>query len=167
MNRATRRITMSGLFTAAGILLPVLFHAIGLGPVFLPMFWPVAISGFFLTPFFGFCVGIATPVLSFFFTGMPPVPILYKMIIELAVLAGAISFFARRRRDAIVVPLVLGVMISLAAGMAGSYLISMMLNIPAGLYALSSIVGSLPGIAVMLIIIPVIVKKLDLSMRER
>lgn len=48
-NRATRNIVLSALFIALGIIIPILFHAVGMGSVFLPMHIPVILAGFFST----------------------------------------------------------------------------------------------------------------------
>jgi type III secretory pathway component EscT len=43
---STKDLTLSGLFITMGLLLPIVFHGVGIGAVFLAMFWPVAASGF-------------------------------------------------------------------------------------------------------------------------
>ena len=65
----SRHIVLSALFITLGLVLPMLFHGLGLGRFFLPMFWPVAASGFFLTAPFCLAVGILTPWVSFLLTG--------------------------------------------------------------------------------------------------
>lgn len=42
----TRDLILAALFVALGLLLPVMFHAIGAGPVMLPMHIPVLLCGF-------------------------------------------------------------------------------------------------------------------------
>jgi hypothetical protein len=83
----TRKITLSALFVALGILIPfVTSHAFGVqGTVLLPMHFSVMLSGLLCGPIYGLMVGIITPVLSAFLTGMPPLfPMLPIMTAELA-----------------------------------------------------------------------------------
>ena len=73
MNKLSKQITTSGILIAVGIILPLVFHTFALGgPVFLPMHIPILLGGFLLTPLFAVLVGLATPLLSCFLTGTPP-----------------------------------------------------------------------------------------------
>lgn len=45
-NSATKELVLSALFIALGVVLPMVFHAIGAGPVFLPMHIPVLLRDF-------------------------------------------------------------------------------------------------------------------------
>ena len=47
MNRDLRKTALGGLFVAMGVLVPIMFHAVGLGKTFLPMHIPVILSGFY------------------------------------------------------------------------------------------------------------------------
>lgn len=79
------KMTRAAMMIALGILLPMAFHAIpNSGSIFLPMHLPVLLAGFLCGPFYGLLVGIATPLLSSLWTGMPPLAILPGMIAELA-----------------------------------------------------------------------------------
>ena len=49
------------LLVAAGIILPMMFHAVGMGKVFLPMHIPVLLAGFMVGPIIGGLVGFLTP----------------------------------------------------------------------------------------------------------
>lgn len=44
----TKNLVMSALFVALGILIPMIFHSMGLGKAFLPMHIPVLLAGFIL-----------------------------------------------------------------------------------------------------------------------
>jgi len=107
-------MTLSAMFIALGVLLPIVFHSIGLGSIFLPMFWPVAIAVFFLPTTFAALVGILTPLMSFLFTGMPPIspPILYLMIVELLALSLVTSVLYTGTRWGIFLPLLAGLLCS-------------------------------------------------------
>jgi len=58
-------------------------HAFFWWPMFLPMHIPVLVAGFLLPWQFAALVGITTPLLSSFLTGMPPVPTVFTMTAEL------------------------------------------------------------------------------------
>ena len=82
---------LSGLFIALGVIVPILFHMVGLGSFMLPMFWPLCLGAFMLSPAFAILIGILTPLISMLLTGMPPAPVSYLMAPELAVACGLIS----------------------------------------------------------------------------
>ncbi|NLM62488.1 MAG: ECF transporter S component [Clostridiales bacterium] len=92
-----RDIIISALMIALGILLPMAFHAFGLGSTFLPMHIPVLIAGYLLPVHFSIIVGAVTPFLSSILTGMPPFfPIMPYMCFELAAYGAAVSFIRKR-----------------------------------------------------------------------
>ena len=74
MTRSLRQLILGSLFMALGLVVPMLFHGLGLGPMLMPMFWPLALAGYWLSPALGAVVGLCTPALSALVTGMPPVP---------------------------------------------------------------------------------------------
>jgi hypothetical protein len=92
-----RDMVLGGLFGALGIVVPMLFHAVGLGKVFLPMYLPILALGLMVSWEVALIVGCATPLLSAVLTGMPPLapPIAALMATELACLA-AVASLARR-----------------------------------------------------------------------
>ncbi|MBN2415645.1 ECF transporter S component [bacterium] len=159
MHPVSRTVTFSGLFIALGVLLPLLFHSVGLGPVFLPMFWPVAAAGFFLAPGPALFVGMCTPFLSLLLTGMPPVPMVYKMVMELAVLGAVVSAVRTRLPYGRLPTLLIAICAAELTGIAGSALLAPLLGLPPALYAAGGLVRSLPGIAVMLILLPLLLAR--------
>ncbi|MBU1099759.1 MAG: ECF transporter S component [Bacteroidetes bacterium] len=82
-----RQLPLTALFIAIGIVLPQLFHLLGLGSIFLPMFLPVYLAALFLSLKYSILVALLTPTISFLITGMPPIvpPILLLMLLELSV----------------------------------------------------------------------------------
>lgn len=135
MTDRTKYITLSAPFIAMGILFPILFHSIGLGPMFLPMFWPVVISAFFLPIPYIVAVGILTPLLSSFMTGMPPPPILYKMIFELGILSVVLGYLYKSTRYGVFWLILLGLIIAIFAGFVGSIIIAPLFGLPPEFYA--------------------------------
>ena len=153
------------MFIALGILTPIVFHAIGLGKIFLPMFWPVAASIFFLPVPFAVLVGVLTPVLSFLLMGMPPVspPILYRMMIELLFLTLCTGLLYRNAK--------MGVVFSLLIGLLGSRVVTFLLtlllrpfygfDLQKAVKAASVEIGfSMAGIGTILVLIPFLINRI-------
>lgn len=95
-NSTTKNLVTSALLIAIGVLLPQLFHTFGqtAGQVFLPMHIPVIMAGLMVGPLWGMGVAVFIPVVSMLFLGMPQIPMLWFMIVELvayAVFSGLLS----------------------------------------------------------------------------
>ena len=69
---SSRDLAYAGLFGAAALLLPVLFHLVHLGHIFLPMFLPLLALAFLVRPAPAAVTAAITPLLSAAVTGMPP-----------------------------------------------------------------------------------------------
>jgi hypothetical protein len=158
----TQKLTLSAAFLALGVLFPILFHAVGLGSVFLPMYWPVAAAGFFLPLPFAVWVGVITPALSFLLTGMPPVspPILQVMAPELAVLAFLTGLLYRKARMAIWPSVFVGLLASRFALFLGAGLLGKALGLPPRWASPAMLAKSLPGVLAILILVPPLVGRL-------
>ncbi len=159
---SARFITHSALYLSLAVLLPIGFHAFGLGGrVFLPMHLPVLLAGFLVGPASGLLVGILAPTLSYLLTGMPPTYALPLMSAELPIY-GLIAGLAYVR-------LQMNVYISLIIAMIAGrlvfglclFLLGMFIDLPydAAMFFSSAgaIVSGLPGIAVQLALVPVLV----------
>ncbi len=160
---ATRHITLSAFFIALGLVLPAVFHMIGIGSTFLPMFWPVAMAAFMVPWPFALAVAIGTPMLSSLLTGMPPVspPILHMMVAELAVLALGIALFPSSRLRSPLWALSAGILASRLTGFFAALLLARLLGLPPTWSAAAMMIKGLPGVAVMLVLIPLLVKRLQ------
>jgi hypothetical protein len=166
---ATRHITLSSLFIALGLLLPVVFHLIGIGSTFLPMFWPVAIAAFLLPWPYALSVALGTPILSSLLTGMPPVspPILHMMLAELSALALAIALFPKGKKLSPFWALLAGILASRAIGFMAAMLLARLLGLPPTWSAAAMMIKGAPGLAIMFVLIPVLVKRLLQLVREQ
>ena len=104
-DEAIRALPLAAMLTALGVLLPQLFHMLGLGSTFLPMFLPVLAAGLLLPPRPVLTVGVLTPLLSWMLTGMPPLspPILPLMLVELPAAAAVAGLLRRRLRWPVIV----------------------------------------------------------------
>ena len=81
---ALRKSLSAAVCIALCVVLPLVFHAVPNGGIlFSPMHLPVLLAGIITSWPFGLLVGIAGPLLSFLFTGMPGAPMLPQMMVEL------------------------------------------------------------------------------------
>ena len=71
-NVRARELAYCGLFGAAAMLLPVVFHLLKLGSMFMPMYLPLIALAFFVGPLPAALTSFMTPLLSGVLTGMPP-----------------------------------------------------------------------------------------------
>ncbi|MFN3284939.1 MAG: ECF transporter S component [bacterium] len=164
----------TGLGLALAILLPVFFHLFGLGPTFLPMHLPALLVGALFGPGAGFLVGTVAPVASGLLTGMPPlVPVGVLMTAELATY-GAVAGWVRlaladRYRGSTAHPLIREYAWLLSALLAGRVILGLWaavlgplvgLRVPATTYVAAAVASGLPGIAVQLVLVPLLAWKL-------
>lgn len=165
-----KRLVYAGLFVAFGLLLPMLFHALGMaGAVFSPMHIPVLPAGLGLGPALGAAVGLLTPLLSFILTGMPPAspPILPLMMVEPAVyglVAGVLVLQTGRERHSVWLSLI-GAMAAgrIALGFAAVVAVRLFgWEADPLAYVLGSLVTGLPGIVPHLLLLPALYRLLRL-----
>ena len=97
-NSLARNLTSAGLLLAIGLVLPHFFTAFGreMGTIFSPMDLTVLLGGLILGWRYGLVLGIITPMISTFLTGMPPFPIALTMLFQLGVM-GLITGLLRNK----------------------------------------------------------------------
>lgn len=160
----TSKLTYSALFLAFGVILPQVFHFFGgTGPVFLPMHIPVLLGGFFLGPVSGLILGILTPVFSSLLTGMPAIPILYFMILELAAYGLFAGIFYRQLRLNRFLALILAMGAGRLVLALGVFTLQAMLGLklsPAQ-YLTGALTSGIPGMMIQLVFIPMVVNLLE------
>ncbi len=164
MRTNLKQLVLTALMIALGVLFPMLFHALGAGTVFLPMHIPVLLCGFLCGAPWGAACGLIVPFLSSLLTGMPPLyPMAVSMSLELCAYGALTGLFYRKFKLNIYVSLlgamllgraVYGIVNAVLLGMAGT---------PYGFNAFvtASFVTSLPGIALQLIFVPIVVIALE------
>ena len=161
-NSSIRNLIIGGLFVALGIVIPIAFHFIGAGSVFLPMHIPILLAGFIAGPTIGGFTGAITPILSALLTGMPPLmpPKAQMMVAELAVY-GLLSGFTYKVKH-------LNLILSLIIAMFGGRIVYGILAafilplfgfnpVPVFYPITAGIITSLPGVISQLVLIPPIV----------
>lgn len=158
------KMVYSGVLIALGILLPQAFHVFGqnAGMMFLPIHIPILMAGCLLGPLYGGIVGFIVPILSSVLTGMPPVPKLYFMLVELTVY-GIVTGIMIRKTNVYISLLV--------AMMSGRVFYGLSLVVGVNLFQIHApfanwtaftggIVSGIPGIAIQLLILPILYKAL-------
>ena len=97
-----KKAILTAACIALCVVLPMAFHAIpNAGNIYCPMHMPVLLCGLVCGWPFGLLCGVAGPLLSSLFTGMPPAAYLPSMIIELAaygLTAGLVMRFVHTRK---------------------------------------------------------------------
>jgi len=157
---ALRRLVFSALFIAFGLVVPQAFHALGMGgSIFLPMHIPVLIGGLVMGPVPGLIVGAAAPLLSSVLTGMPPLnsPIVFLMTLELAAY-GLVAGGLMRWRGNLMLSLVGAMLAGRVVLGLGVALVRLFLPFPGTpvAYVLGSLVSGLPGLAIQLVLVPLV-----------
>lgn len=160
----TKKLVFSALCIAIGVVLPQAFHMIpNAGSIFLPMHIPVLFCGLLCGALYGGLCGALTCLLSHLIFGMPPAPVFPGMICELivyGVVAGLMSQILKNKNIGIIY-------VELIVAMLCGRIVSGVLNaliFKAGAYSMQmwlagSFVTALPGIAIQLVLIPILVDR--------
>ena len=97
MRTNVKKLVIAALMIALGVLLPMLFHSLGAGTVFLPMHIPVLLCGLLCGVPYGAACGLIAPFLSSTLTGMPPLyPVAVSMSLELCAYGALTGLFYRK-----------------------------------------------------------------------
>jgi hypothetical protein len=148
-----REMALGGLFCALGMVVPILFHAAGLGRVFLPMHLPVLAAGMLLRPRIALAVGLLTPWGSMLLTGMPPFPLVILLSLELAALAGTAAVLLSLRLPWLVA-LPAAVCVRCLLTWLLTSLFGSMLGLPAQAAGWAAVLAGLPGILLQIVCVP-------------
>lgn len=162
-----KKIVYSAMCLALSVVLPLAFHSIpDAGSILLPMHLPVLLCGLICGWPYGLACGALAPVLSSIITGMPPFAYLPAMVCELAVyglVSGLLNRYVRTGK------FFGDIYISLVSAMLAGRIVGGILNaliFSVGKYSMpiwitGYFVTSLPGIIILLVLIPVIVFALE------
>jgi len=175
-----REILIGALFAALGVVVPILFHLLGLGRVFLPMHLPILAAGFFVSPAVAAALGFVTPWVSSFLTGMPPLPVAVLMSLELPVLAGVASLCYQTLKGEVhgnrwvgkIIVVWGSTLIAIVARITVDLVllakvVAPLLQLPAGSFGLAAVLAGTPGIVLQLTIVPTIVLAIERMGKER
>lgn len=159
-----KRISLCAMCVALCYILPIAFHAVGLGGILSPMHIPVLLCGIVCGGGYGLICGILGPVLSSLISSMPPMMMLLRMVPELCVygLAGGLAMrYIRTGRAA--ADVYISMVIAMIAGrIVGGIATAIFYTVTSGVYSIalwatSYFVEALPGIAAHLVLVPVLV----------
>lgn len=163
-----RNIPLSALFATLGVLFPLLFHFIGLGSMFLPMFLPLTMAATLLPPAFAVSIAIITPLCSLFFTGMPPLypPILLMVLVELVTLSLITSILYVRKKWSIWITLCIACLADRIILYGFILFFAEMLDFPEKFYSITVVFYGIPGIILIFLVVPATLKFLRRSYPE-
>lgn len=159
-NKTIFNLTLAGMCLAISIVMPTVFHFAGPqgGKMFLPLFWGVAMAALLLPAKYAVMVAVFAPVLSHLISAMPPIPMLYFMLVELFVYACMISVLKNKLPAPVVI--LTGLIVSRVSYIAIVSLAAMVFSLPPAFAGFTVLLGgvliSLPGIIAQAIIIPTI-----------
>lgn len=160
---SVKRIIWCAVCVALCYVLPVAFHAVGLGTVLSPMHIPVLLCGLVCGGFYGAVCGVFGPILSSVLSGMPPAAMLVTMIPELLVYgltAGLCIRFLRLKNEAI--SLYAALALAMLLGRVAGGIAKMLFYMGSGqsftlaIWVSSYFVTAVPGIICHLILVPVL-----------
>jgi hypothetical protein len=162
-----KKITLTALFTALGILIPIVFHTNPMfGSVFLPMHITVIVCAMITGPYRGMICAALTAFISSIVTGMPPIyPVGVIMIFELityASVAGILTkiLIVRINKIAALYTALIAAMLAgrIIMGAASVIFIGLIGNgYSMKAFITAAFITALPGIIIQLAIIPWII----------
>jgi riboflavin transporter FmnP len=169
----TKKMVLAAMFLALAFVLPFLTLQMGqLGQTFLPMHLPVLLCGFICGGPWGLAVGFIAPLLRSVALGMPPMfPTAVAMAFELAaygLLAGLFYKLLPKQAGYTYAALILAMM----GGRVVWSLVSLVLYGIAGtaftweMLVGGAIINALPGIAIQIVLIPIIMIALQLTRKK-
>lgn len=157
-----KKLVFTAVCATLCLVLPMAFHSIpNAGSIFLPMHIPVLLCGLICGWPFGAVCGLLGPFLSSIVTGMPPAAMLPSMMIECCaygLVTGLMMKFVRTKFAtadlyiSMVTAMVLGRVI---AGLAKAWILAP--GTPAFAWVTTSLVTGIPGIAIQLVVMPILI----------
>jgi riboflavin transporter FmnP len=167
--KSTKKIVLSAMFLALGLVLPFLTMQIGtLGQVLLPMHYPVFLAAFVCGPSYAAVIGFICPLLRSALFGMPPlVPTALAMAFELMTYGLITGLVFQKQKNgslkAVYIALIAGM---LAGRVVWGLAMMIILGVQGSDFTMAAFLSgafttALPGIVIQLILIPLIVKALQ------
>lgn len=164
---SVKRVTITAAFIALCYVLPLAFHAAGVGSAFSPMHIPVLMCGLICGGGYGLFCGIAGPILSSVLSGMPGTTQLIYFVPELMIY-GFVSGLTMKRvhTKKRIANIYISLIIAMIAGRVVGCIVKTLFYLGSGqtfafvTIVVSYFVTSLPGIICHLIVIPLLVTTL-------
>ncbi len=164
----TKRVVLSGLFLALGLLMPFITAQIPeVGNMLLPMHIPVLICGFVCGGQYGLLVGLLSPLLRSVLFSMPPlIPKAVCMAFELAAYGFVVGMMYRKMRHK-KWGIYISLLVAMVAGRIVWGLVAAVVYKMAGiafgmeLFWTEAFVNAVAGIVVQLILVPALIYSLE------
>lgn len=164
-----KKLTLSAMFMALGLLLPFLTGQIQqFGNMMLPMHFPVFLCALICGWQYGLAVGIILPILRYFLFGMPLIyPIGIAMAVELGTYAFVSGFLYQHSKWKCVISLYKSLIMAMICGRLTWGLAEVILLGIGGkaftwqLFISGAFLNAIPGIILQLVLIPAIMVALN------
>ena len=164
----TKKIVLSGLFLALGLVMPFMTGQIPeIGNMLLPMHIPVLVCGFVCGWQYGLVVGFLTPLLRSFLFGMPPlVPKAICMAFELAAYGFVVGLMYQKMRHkkwGIYISLLVAMVMGRAVWGLVATVVYQVAGVSFGmeLFLTEAFVNAIVGIMVQLVLVPALIYSLE------
>ncbi|HHW99274.1 MAG TPA: ECF transporter S component [Firmicutes bacterium] len=162
-----KKMVLAALFLALALYLPFLTGQIPqIGSMISPMHFPVLLAGFVCGPGYGLAVGFIAPLMRSFLFGMPPFPVVaLPMAFELAAYGLLTGLFYKilPKRPGSIYGALLAAMVGgrIVWGLVRYAMLFTGTPFTWEIYISSVIMGSLPGIILQIVLIPLLVMALQ------
>ena len=161
--KKTKKLILTSLLIAVGVVLPIFARMIGAGQWLSPLHIPALLGGILLGPLEGLLIGFVTPLLNNVLFSMPPAgPVLLSMCVELPVygiVSGVCMRVFQKQKNPMVRVYLSLILAMLAGRVAGGIVQACILglaNYSIAMWGADYFVGTAPGIVVHLSVIPII-----------
>lgn len=169
MRKQTKNLTLSAMFVAIGLVLPIITGNIPqIGNMLLPMHIPVFLCGLICGWQYGLAVGAILPLMRSFLFGMPPLyPIAIAMIFELATYGFVAGFLYNRSKWQCVIALYRSMLLAMLSGRIVWGAAEVVLLGLSGsaftwqAFMAGAILNAIPGIVIQLTLIPALMAALN------
>lgn len=169
MRESTKKLTLSAMFIALGLILPFLTGQIPqIGNMLLPMHIPVFLCGLICGWQYGIVVGFILPVLRYMLFGMPVIfPTGIAMAFELAAYGFFAGFLYEHSRWHCIIALYRSLIISMLAGRIVWGIVEVIILGMSGgaftwkMFLAGAFINAVPGIILQLILIPAVMVALN------
>lgn len=168
MKNSSKKLVLSGLLLALGLLLPFFTGQIpSIGNKLLPMHIPVLLCGFVCGWQYGLAVGFITPLLRSVIFGMPPMfPIAIAMAFELAaygLISGLLYRLLAKNKISVFISLIIAMIGGRVIwGIVSYFLYSInATQFTMDMFIAGAFINAIPGIIIQLVLIPLIITTLE------
>lgn len=167
-NKHIRNLTLSAMFLAIGLILPILTGQLQqIGNMLLPMHIPVLLCGLICGWQYGGIVGFILPFMRNIIFGMPPMPNAVSMAFELAAYGLVIGFVYNHSRWKCIFSLYRSMLIAMLAGRVVWGIVQAAVMGLSGsgftvkMFISGAFINAIPGIILQLLLIPAVMVALN------